>query len=302
MKKTSLTLPLIPLLFTIPASGAVLFSDSFDRPDSNDIDASNVGMGGSLGPLAYVEATDDQFVVLNPGDANGPGFTNIGANQLALADGPNAAGMHIDHNFIGSTITTAGGFRVSLDITNAGTADQINERFAGFGVGMTAAETSTYYFDFNSSAVSPGIRGHQNTTTVDSGVADWNVSLIRTNAGGDQDVWVSIYQNGVETHRFTTDDNGGGMTTGSLSVDFALSSFASGATVTPLITLNGESVGGAADLSFQWDADDSNYIGLAARQNSEGWNFDNLSIETIPEPSFALLGGLGLLGLLRRRR
>jgi hypothetical protein len=32
------------------------------------------------------------------------------------------------------------------------------------------------------------------------------------------------------------------------------------------------------------------------------WNVDNLNITTIPEPSAALLGGLGLLALLRRRR
>jgi hypothetical protein len=36
-----------------------------------------------------------------------------------------------------------------------------------------------------------------------------------------------------------------------------------------------------------------------------GWNIglvDNLSVSLVPEPSAALLGGLGLLGLLRRRR
>jgi hypothetical protein len=32
------------------------------------------------------------------------------------------------------------------------------------------------------------------------------------------------------------------------------------------------------------------------------WEVDNLNISTIPEPSAALLGGLGLLALLRRRR
>jgi hypothetical protein len=30
--------------------------------------------------------------------------------------------------------------------------------------------------------------------------------------------------------------------------------------------------------------------------------FDNVALDSIPEPSVALLGGLGLLGLLRRRR
>jgi hypothetical protein len=31
-------------------------------------------------------------------------------------------------------------------------------------------------------------------------------------------------------------------------------------------------------------------------------NFDNVTIDVVPEPSVALLGGLGVLGLLRRRR
>ena len=87
-----------------------------------------------------------------------------------------------------------------------------------------------------------------------------------------------------------------------LQVSFALAGFDMGATVTPSITWGGEAVGGADDLSFTWDSDDSNYIGITARQGQQGFSFDNLSIETIPEPSIALLGSFGLLGLLRRRR
>ena len=36
--------------------------------------------------------------------------------------------------------------------------------------------------------------------------------------------------------------------------------------------------------------------------NQAGFSLDGLKITTVPEPSVALLGGLGLLGLLRRRR
>jgi hypothetical protein len=45
---------------------------------------------------------------------------------------------------------------------------------------------------------------------------------------------------------------------------------------------------------------DDQYISFHAR-NSIAY-IDNLSITAIPEPSAALLGGLGLLALLRRRR
>ncbi|MEM9478832.1 MAG: hypothetical protein AAGA58_04125 [Verrucomicrobiota bacterium] len=267
--KTLLTL-IVTLLVGQAHGQTLLFEDTFDRPDSADIDATTAGMSGSLAPLVYVEVTD----VLTATDT----FSNIGGNQLALADGPNASGLHLDHNFIDAEILTEGGFRVSMDIENTGTADQVNQRFVGFGVGMSAADLTTYGFDFGASAANPGIRGHQNTSTVDSGVADWNVSLIRTGSDPDDAVFVSVYENGVEVQRFETDDDSAGMTAGTLSVDFAVTSFAAGATVTPTITLNGLSVGGATDLSFTWDSTDSNYIGLAARQNGTGWNLDNLMI------------------------
>jgi uncharacterized protein (TIGR03382 family) len=41
---------------------------------------------------------------------------------------------------------------------------------------------------------------------------------------------------------------------------------------------------------------------ISFHANSTVANIDNLSITAIPEPSAALLGGLGLLALLRRRR
>ena len=52
------------------------------------------------------------------------------------------------------------------------------------------------------------------------------------------------------------------------------------------------------DLTF--GANDG-YINMEATGNVNSY-YDNLSIQTIPEPSTALLGGLGLLALLRRRR
>jgi MYXO-CTERM domain-containing protein len=40
--------------------------------------------------------------------------------------------------------------------------------------------------------------------------------------------------------------------------------------------------------------------------NGKNWQatamFDNISVTAVPEPSVALLGALGLLGFLRRRR
>lgn len=43
------------------------------------------------------------------------------------------------------------------------------------------------------------------------------------------------------------------------------------------------------------------FINMEAAGNVNGF-FDNLSVQAVPEPSAALLGGLGLLAMLRRRR
>lgn len=57
--------------------------------------------------------------------------------------------------------------------------------------------------------------------------------------------------------------------------------------------------------SHAWSATDQNYIGFSnTHRQTAGDNniIDNFSVSTIPEPSTALLGGIGLLALLRRRR
>ncbi|MEM9481733.1 MAG: hypothetical protein AAGA58_18945 [Verrucomicrobiota bacterium] len=292
MKNSLLILTLFA--FSSSASASILFSDTFSRANNDDIDADTGGMGGSLGSLNYVETTDT-----NSGTSS---FSLIRDGQLGLANGPNASGLHIDHNFIDSAISTAGGFNVSLDLDNTGTNNGLNQFFAGFGIGLSVPELGVYNFDHNASAVSPGVRGHQNAVTANSGVADFFVGLIRTGSEPDSSVFVGIYESGVETSRFLVDDNGAGMSEGTLSVDFELFSFAAGATVVPSITVNGVAVGGAADLSFTWQAANSNYIGIAARMNNTGWNLDNLTIETIPEPTVTVLGAFGLLCLLRRHR
>jgi hypothetical protein len=46
---------------------------------------------------------------------------------------------------------------------------------------------------------------------------------------------------------------------------------------------------------------DDGYLNMEATGNVNGF-YDNLSIQTVPEPAAALLGGFGLLALLRRRR
>jgi MYXO-CTERM domain-containing protein len=102
----------------------------------------------------------------------------------------------------------------------------------------------------------------------------------------------------------TWDDGAGqGFGTGSTNVtrnaqfNYAFTSWAAGTTVTFTGIIDGNTV---ATDTFTWDASDNMKIVLAGSVN--GNLVDNIQVSTIPEPSAALLGGLGLFALLRRRR
>ena len=71
------------------------------------------------------------------------------------------------------------------------------------------------------------------------------------------------------------------------------------------ISINGTAVGtpftkgaGGYTSNFMTMEGSANYVGFSGAEHS----FDNLVVASIPEPSATLLGGLGVLGLLRRRR
>lgn len=78
---------------------------------------------------------------------------------------------------------------------------------------------------------------------------------------------------------------------------YAFNSWDAGSTVTFTGIIDGNTV---ATDTFTWDA--SNDMKIVFAGISDGSTVDNIVISTIPEPSAALLGGLGILGLLRRRR
>ncbi len=292
----ALTVVVVPML----AGADVLFSDTFDRPDSNDLNASSVGKSGTYASAAYVEVTD--------GVLTNDALTNIGGNRLSMADGPQASALHINQNFTGSEITTAGGFKVTLNgIRNDGTVNG-KGYFAGFGVGISAAETSGYGMDNDSTAELPGLKGHQGGAVAGSGVSDWFLALSRRNGTNNQRLTVEVWKNGLLANTFATDDSGGNFLTtdpeaAAITVEFAVTDFGAGATVTPTIYAGDRTFGSADDLSFTWTDADANYIGLAGREGGEGWSIDGLSIATIPEP--ATLGLLSAVGggiLFIRRR
>ncbi len=259
----------------LAANAEVLFSDSFNRPDNFDIDAVSTGMGGSAAPMTYSESDSIAGV---------DGLTQVSSNVLYTAYGPNASVIGLtSHNFIDVSILSAGGFSISMDVqTLGGAADQ--DRYAGFGVGLSSSEISNLGYDYNTNS-SP--RGQWDGTP--GGVADFYVS------------W-SPYDNGIfdSIQIFTADTTGGSEFTtlpdgiadgtfGTLRADFFVSDFNAGSMVNVDVFFNDVLI---TSTSFLWNGTGENYIALSSRQNT-GIVIDNLEITTDvtppPEPYSQLL-------------
>ena len=287
--KPILLLPL-SLILALPASGTVLFQDTFDRANGNDIDASTTGMSGTAGSVIYVE-TDPG--VAPTGTLPDPEvLTNITGNTLHLAEGTNASAIGIDgHNFTDAIITTTGntGFSVSLDIGGLLAGGAINDTnfYVGFGVGMTQAEIQGISLDLQASNGPRGTFG-----LAQNGVADFYVGWT-PNGGGDLQFFKratsggTVFDLNVSSPAFAT-----------LRADFTFTDFNAGTNV-DVDVYWGDTF--QFSETFQWNGTNQNYLAISGRNNA-GLVVDNFVVQTIPEPGTTLLLGLGLLGLVRRRR
>ncbi len=245
--------------------GTQLFMDNFNRAISqiNDIDASTTGMSGSLAPLTYVESGDDS-------DAALAGLTNIENNQLQLADGSNMSVLYLDHNFIDSAITDAGGLRVGFTIiADYGAGTTINH-YCGFGIGNTLAECQAAGFDYNN----PGFRGRINNQP---GSSDFWVGWC-PNAGGT----LQVFKNGPTSNDGENYDIITGLAlTGNdrMELELYFSDFNDGTPVIALVFWNGNLM---TTDTFNWDSDGllENYLGINCRQGI-GFAVDDLAIDAV---------------------
>jgi hypothetical protein len=257
-------------------ASTLLFQDTFDRPDSDDIDAASGGMSGSLAPLAYNEVREG---------SGAPTSIAVVSSTLALAVGPGASDVFLEHNFTDASILSDGGFRVSLDVLQFNsTTDQV-DRYIAFGIGMSEAEALS--LQDGNDAGQPTLRSASplsgSGATV---VSDFSLDL-------SQDGKVRVWLNGnIATGSGpaqTFDVNGGsnfasGATiNGTIAAEFFFSDFNAGSTVNYKVFYNGSELGTG---SFNWSGTEENYIALAGRDAS-GAFADNLVITTLPEPSSA---------------
>ena len=286
------------------AGAALLFEDTFDRANSRNIDASLAGITDNTGSSLAADAVYIQPFLdpnnapptygVQDGVASNGGGAQILANQLQLAVGAGTSNAYINHNFVNSAITDVGGFTVSLDVTGYNQATR--QQGGGFAVGMSAAEAASAQDPFE--------------TTSPSMVAAWTndpygfigapVGPTPTNVVSD--FWIGLRGNNSIAWGGRTGNVHGvaGLPakTGTISVDFNFADFNAGSTVNYEVFLNDVSRGTG---SFAWSGTNQNHIGIDARDNT-AVSFDNFRIETIPEASVVPLLGLGLAGILRRRR
>lgn len=269
MKKTPLAV--LPLLLINSVSGVVLFSDNFNTSDQR--------LNDELPPLASR---------LSGTLASDMALTSHRAHQLIVSNqlqGVATAGFRFENTTFagandrydwaagsaGGGILTAGGFNVTFDwIAPAGAPDPT--QWVAWAVGTNNADSGA--------------------SVVNEAANDYGI-LFRVNGA---------------TERFDNATNlgaGGSFSTASnthiVSIDYTFSSWADGSSVTATSSVDGIQV---ASDTFQWDSNSGAFY-MEFATNNTGSLIDNVTVstlETIPEPSSALLSSLALFRLLVRRR
>lgn len=228
------------LLGSTPLSAqTLLFADNFDRADSTDLNAPATGKTGTLGPLDWVQITNQ----------NG---ASIFSNQLVGGDDLAGGGWdftYVDHNFTDAVISSGGSFSVSVDLIgfNGGSGAT---RFMGIAVGHSEADA----WSFN------------NPVDFDS---DFFIGIDQTGLRR-----LVVYENAVPQSDVLFDIGGGGQT---MRVDFTnVTNFNAGTTISYEAFIDDTSVGTG---TFDWSGTNENYLGLYANVSQSGAVLDNFVVE-----------------------
>ncbi|RYD35125.1 MAG: hypothetical protein EOP87_07910, partial [Verrucomicrobiaceae bacterium] len=270
-------LPALLFLSGILAAPAqdILFRDTFDRPDSTNIDAVLTGITDGTGAALpadgiYTNAWLDPnskpptYGAPDADPANGGG-TRILGNAWQVKYGTGTANAFVNHNFTNASILASGGFSVSLDV-NAYT-QTTNGQGCGIAIGMSQVEAAGTGDAFSGASRMTGGFG----TTIGSAIPSQTTG----------DFWLVIRGDSTLAWGGKTGTISGstglGAKTGTISARFTLASFNTGAVVNYEVLLNGVSKGTG---SFPWSGTNENFIGVDAR-DSTSVTVDNLSIATL---------------------
>jgi hypothetical protein len=253
----------LPLLAT-SSNAALLWMDNFNAPDTNNFDGSVI-----TGRLSGSEAGNTALASF--------GFQqSISNNQLLMPTGGNGVrfgGQTTRFDWAagasGAAILGAGGFKVSFDWIPA---DNTDNEWMSFQVGTINNDNG-------------------NLTDDDYGI------LFRNN-GGTERFRNAPAPNGNQGAGLSFPTTPGGVAR-LVEITYTFSSFADGSPVNAISSVNGFVV---ANDTFNWDGN-SGAMRMEMGNGVANTRIDNLRIDTIPEPTGAVLlsAGLGLMALRRRR-
>lgn len=167
-----------------------------------------------------------------------------------------------------------------------------------------AAGTHHFFIDANTNVGTVGQNGSNHTGFNLNGSTAGSASIITT---------ISVYTALAGQSYTLSGLVGDRASLNWVSVTFNLGT-KSGSTFTPLVSTSLTNTAGTngtwtpiTTSSYTATGGEQFYVQVVGTRAAGGGtthqvNFDNLIIDQVPEPSAALLGGLGLLALLRRRR
>jgi hypothetical protein len=245
----------------------LLFRDNFNGPDAVSFDAAALDnrLSGAVGGTDAVlrswgaqEQINNNQLLLPMGVDSGVRWENA-AGPFGAANRFNWAG-----GTTGASILAAGGLSLTFDWFPIGNTTM---NWISFQVGTVNADSG-------------------NLTNDDYGI------LFRQNGNTERfDNTVNLGAGGA------FDPTPGGVLR-SIRIDYFFSSFADGAPVNAVSSVNGVQV---ASDTFTWDSNGgAMYMELG--HNEAGNRVDNLTVSTVPEPSSAALFALCALSLTARRR
>jgi hypothetical protein len=261
------TQKLFILAFALSAgasNAAVIFTDTFDSGTGNWYKARTSGtLSNSSGKLSWAEGGSNMDEVI------GRSFT-----QQSLAVGET---IRLTFDF---TWTSSGG-----DILRAGLYDVTNAIAADNWAGSNAIGAWDGYYTFVRDANSSGNVARSDAAGSASGTVG------PTNAG----TTITV---GSNTTNFDINDNSTVTYQGMFEINYV-----SAGQMTTLFTLTeGATTRFSVSGSTSTIYDTFDTVVFKTGANGPTSSFDNVSVEFIPEPSAALLGALGALVLLRRKR
>lgn len=276
------------------ADAAVIFLDTFNRSDTNNIDAdSSSGIanntGSVLGPDAVYSSSwiDPNNIAGADTSATNGGGQRI-KNNLLEKYNAGTVNMFVNHNFTNASVLSAGGFTVSLDVTV--TSQSTFGQGAAIAVGMSLAEAQLGH-DANDGGTAAGVspiakftNAFQNSAfTTGTVLSDFYFAL----RGDGTLAWGTGGALSVAAPTTVAV----GSKTGTISASFELSSFVAGSPVNYTVLFNGVAKGTG---TFNWSDNGANYIGVDAR-DSTLVQMDNLDISTrVPEPTALAICAMAL--------